>query len=302
MKRRRGDKATFPERALSRLLKNSQVELPLTRHRLIIGDSRNMREVNDDEVQLIITSPPYPMVEIWDELFEKMGCRTYREMLDYLGEVWHECYRVLCNGGYLCINIGDALRRINGAFKLFPNHAEVIKQCEEIGFNVLPYILWKKPMNRPDAFLGSGFLPPNAYVTLDCEYILIFRKGPPRRFKPLDPYRYLSHYSKAERDTWFSQIWDVKGTRQESKDAARRLAAYPYEIPYRLIRMYSVIGDTVLDPFLGTGTTMLAAMKTHRNSIGYEIDASLLPLINKRLQAKLRERDGERLLYEFTYP
>lgn len=302
MKRRKGAGATFPERALSRLLKNNRVEPPQTRHRIIIGDSRDMRELNDGEVHLIVTSPPYPMVEMWDELFERMGCNTYREMLEYLEEVWRECFRVLCEGGYLCINIGDALRRINGEFRLYPNHAEIIKQCEELGFNVLPYILWKKPMNRPDAFLGSGFLPPNAYVTLDCEYILIFRKGAPRRFRPLDPYRYLSHYSRAERDIWFSQLWDVKGTRQESKEATRRLAAYPYEIPYRLIRMYSVMGDTVLDPFLGTGTTMLAAMKTHRNSVGYEIDASLLPLINKKLGIKISQRNDERPVYEFSYP
>jgi site-specific DNA-methyltransferase (cytosine-N4-specific) len=301
MRQRGGADTTFPERALSRLLRRQRVEPPPTRHRLILGDSRDMHELCDGEVQLVVTSPPYPMVEIWDELFETMGCRTYRDMLNYLGEVWRECYRVLCDGGYLCINIGDALRRIDSAFRLFPNHAETIKQCEEIGFNVLPYILWKKPTNRPDAFLGSGFLPPNAYVTLDCEYILIFRKGRPRRFKPLDPYRYLSHYSRVERDVWFSQIWEVRGTRQESREAPRRLAAYPYEIPYRLVRMYSVMGDTVLDPFLGTGTTMLAAMKTHRNSVGYEIDASLLPLIWKRLGIKTKQTRTEGRVYEFTY-
>lgn len=302
MRRRRSVNTTFPERTLSRLLKKHRIEHPVTRHRVVIGDSRNMRELKNGEVHLVVTSPPYPMVEIWDELFEKLGCRTYRDMINYLGEVWRECYRVLCDGGYLCINIGDAMRRVNGAFRLYPNHAEVIKQCEELGFTVLPYVLWRKPINRPDAFLGSGFLPPNAYVTLDCEYILIFRKGKPRKFRPLDPYRYVSHYTRAERDVWFSQIWDVKGARQESKDIARRLAAYPLEIPYRLIRMYSIVGDTILDPFLGTGTTTIAAMKTHRNSIGYEIDASLLPLIWKRLGVEEESIMHKDRTYEFKYP
>jgi DNA modification methylase len=131
--------------------------------------------------------------------------------------------------------------------------------------------------------LGSGFLPPNAYVTLDCEYILIFRKGNPRKFTSNDPYRYLSLYTKEERNVWFSQIWDVKGARQESGEIERRVAAYPEEIVYRLLRMFSIIGDTVLDPFLGTGTTTKVAMENSRDSVGYEIDEGLLPLIKERI-------------------
>ncbi|MEM3696293.1 MAG: site-specific DNA-methyltransferase [Candidatus Bathyarchaeia archaeon] len=274
----------YPERVLSEILKSREIELPRTRHKIVIGDSRHMDEVANESVHLIVTSPPYPMIDIWDGLFKKLGCKTFNDMHDYLADVWAECKRVLVNGGIACINIGDALRKVNGVFRLFPNHAEVIKRFEELGFVTLPNILWKKPTTKPNSFLGSGFLPTNAYVTLDCEYILIFRKGGDlRKFLTKDPYRYASYYTKEERDVWFSQIWDIKGVKQESNEVERRVAAYPDEIPYRLLRMFSIIGDTVLDPFLGTGTTTKVAMNLHRNSIGYEIDEKMLTLIKKKI-------------------
>ena len=254
-----------------------------------------MEELEDESIQLIVTSPPYPMIEIWDDLFAKLGCHTFEEMHRFLAQVWSECYRVLQEGGIACINVGDALRSVDGLFRLFPNHARILEHCQRIGFTPLPYILWKKPTTKPNAFLGSGFLPPNAYVTLDCEYILIFRKGRPRRFPPKHLYRYASHYTKEERDTWFSQVWEILGERQESDRLARRVAAFPEEIPCRLIRMFSIMGDTVLDPFLGTGTTMKVAAQLHRNSIGYEIDEQLLPLIRAKMARQLRlfESSGE---------
>ena len=278
-----------------------------TYHRIIFGDSRKMEEIEDESVHLVVTSPPYPMIEIWDSLFRKLNPKIdkaferlkieenkqgkekivreiYELMHETLFPVWKEIYRVLVNGGIACINIGDATRNLNGSFRLFPNHAKIIEYFEKIGFVTLPYILWKKPTNKPNAFLGSGFLPPNAYVTLDVEYILIFRKGEPRKFKPKDPLRYASKYTKQERDKWFSQIWDdVKGERQIDPRIERRTAAYPEEIPRRLIRMFSIIGDTVLDPFLGTGTTTKVAIELKRNSIGYEIDESLKPVIEEKI-------------------
>jgi len=205
-----------------------------------------------------------------------------------LFKVWEETYRVLVEGGIACINIGDATRSINGKFRVFPNHSRIIENCERIGFTTLPYILWKKPTTKPSykgkgAFLGSGFLPPNAYVTLDCEFILIFRKGNLRKFPPKDPNRYDSALTKKQRDEWFTQIWKVTGTRQTADELERRTAAYPAEIAYRLIRMFSVKGDTVLDPFLGSGTTSDVAIKNGRNSIGYEVDKNLLPLVSKKI-------------------
>jgi site-specific DNA-methyltransferase (cytosine-N4-specific) len=289
----------YPERVLSEISKSRGIELPKTQHKIVIGDSRQMDEVENNTVHLIVTSPPYPMIEIWDDLFKNLGCKTFDDMHNYLSEIWKECKRVLIDGGIACINIGDALRKVDGIFRLFPNHSKIIEKFEGLGFITLPYILWKKPTTKPNAFLGSGFLPTNAYVTLDCEYVLIFRKGDLRRFSPKDPYRYTSYYTKDERDLWFSQIWDIKGIKQESGEIERRVAAYPEEVVYRLIRMFSIVGDTVLDPFLGTGTTTKVAMNLHRNSIGYEIDEKLLKIIKKRINYQERLLEPKRLKIEF---
>jgi len=215
--------------------------------------------------------------------------QIYDLMHQNLAEVWAETYRVLTDGGIAAINIGDATRSFNGKFQLFPNHARIIEICEKIGFTALPYILWKKPTNRPKykgkgAFLGSGFLPPNAYITLDCEFILLFRKGRLRKYEPHHVERYASRFTKAQRDVWFSQIWDFKGVRQTAGALERRTAAYPDEVAERLIRMFSVKGETVLDPFLGSGTTVKAAILNDRNSIGYEIDPKLLPLLSGKIE------------------
>jgi len=260
------------------------IENDNTENKIIIGDSRNMKEIKDCSIDLIITSPPYPMVEMWDDMFKTNGADTYEKMHDYLNEVWKESYRVLKKGGIMCINIGDATRTINGRFKLYPNHSKVIENCEKIGFETLPYIIWKKPTNKPNAFLGSGFLPPNAYVTLDCEFILIFRKDGLRRFKPKDERRYMSAFTKEQRDIWFSQIWEIKGARQSNNKVKRRTAEFPEELVERLIRMFSLIGDRILDPFAGTGTTLAVAKRLGRNSIGYEIDRSFLPIIEEKLK------------------
>ncbi len=267
----------------------------MTHHKIIIGDSINMEEIENNSVALIITSPPYPMIQMWDEMFEKVGAKTYEQMHNYLAKVWEECYRVLIDGGICCINIGDATRRSNENFKLYPNHAKIIEICEKIGFNSLPFILWKKATTKPNAFLGSGFLPPNAYVTQDCEFILIFRKGGLRKFNDTS-IRHKSKYTKEERDKWFSQIWEVNGVKQTRDKSLRKTAEYHSEIVYRLMRMFSVIGDIVLDPFLGTGTTSRIAKSLKRNSIGYEIDKNFLPIIKERLeinQKKLKSEDSE---------
>jgi DNA modification methylase len=279
-----------------------------TQHRIILGNSQQMSELEAGSVQLMVTSPPYPMIAMWDELFckadpqiaelfRKLNAKgedqtvreIYNAMHNYLSKVWAETYRVLVEGGIACINIGDSTRTINGKFQLYPNHSRITEVCEKIGFTTLPYILWKKPTNKPmykgkGAFLGSGFLPPNAYVTIDCEFILLFRKGKLRKFPPKDALRYESVFTKKERDEWFSQIWSLKGTRQTVTNLERRTAAYPEEIAHRLIRMFSVKGEIVLDPFLGSGTTTKIAIQNQRNSIGYETDLNLLPVITKKME------------------
>jgi modification methylase len=238
---------------------------------LVRADARHLREVPDSSIALVVTSPPYPMIPQWDALFVSLGATDYPGMHRILRDVWSECARVLVPGGILAVNIGDAVRSIDGKFQLWPNHATVLVDAVRIGLRPLPPILWKKPTNKPNAFLGSGFLPPNAYVTLDCEYILLFRKGDLRRLPRRDAAREASRYSRRERDRWFSQIWTgIRGARQGT--GPDRTAAFPPEIPNRLIRMFSIVGDTVLDPFAGTGTTLWCALRLGRNAVGAEID------------------------------
>lgn len=247
-----------------------------------------MQELADNSVHLVVTSPPYPMVGIWDDFFKEQAARSYDEMHEYLNQIWAEVRRILVPGGIVCVNIGDATRTKDGVFHLFPNHSRVIEAFERLGLVTLPYILWKKPTTKPrykgkGAFLGSGFLPPNAYVTLDMEYILIFRKGRLRTFEPKDPRRYQSRFTKKERDEWFSQVWTLPGTRQTLQGIERRVAAFPEEIPRRLIRMFSIEGDLILDPFLGSGTTLKSAMALGRRFVGYEKMEEFLGIIRRRI-------------------
>ena len=253
--------------------------------RLHCGDARHLDPIPNGSIHLVVTSPPYPMIPQWDELFRALGATDYRGMLGVLAGAWRECHRVLVPGGILAINIGDALRGGPSGFQLWPNHAETLVAASAAGFTPLPYILWKKPTNKPNAFLGSGFVPPNAYVTLDCEFILLFRKGSIRRLPPRDPARARSRFSRPERDRWFSQIWsDVRGAPQRS--AAGRSGAFPPEIPRRLIRMFSVEGETVLDPFAGTGTTLWAAAELGREAWGVEWNPRAFQELNERARAK----------------
>jgi DNA modification methylase len=260
-----------------------------TTHEIRIDDSASMSQIEDRSVDLIVTSPPYPMIQMWDHQFSqkdpeiaealsKGKCITAFERIHrQLDLVWKEAFRILKPGGVTCINIGDATRTINGHFQLFPNHARIITALMKLGFSQLPTILWRKPTNAPNKFMGSGMLPAGAYVTLEHEYIVIFRKGAKRRFnEEQKKNRRRSAYFWEERNLWFSDVWfDLRGTRQKLNGMTKRSGAYPLELPYRLINMYSLAGDVVVDPFLGSGTTMLAAMCTARNSIGYEIDQSL---------------------------
>lgn len=249
--------------------------------RIIEGDARDAHGITAGSVHLVVTSPPYPMIPQWDALFGRLGASSYAAMHDLLGAVWARCFEYLVPGGLLAVNVGDALRSTATGFQLFPNHVDVTERCRSLGFVPLPYLLWKKPTNRPNAFLGSGFLPPNAYVTLDCEFILLFRKGPLRRLPPKDPARLRSRFTKAERDRWFSQVWsDIRGTRQGAD--GRRTGAFPPEVPERLIRMFSCAGETVLDPFAGTGTTLWAAARWGRDAIGIEVDPAAATALRER--------------------
>ena len=277
-----------------------------TRHQIHFGDARQMAAVSDGSVSLVVTSPPYPMIALWDEQFAAAdssianaltaedGSQAFELMHSRLDAVWRECHRVLQPGGLACINIGDATRKIGGEFRLFSNHSRILHALIEIGFSILPDILWRKPTNAPNKFLGSGMLPAGAYVTYEHEYILIARSGVPRTFSPADKARRRrSAFFWEERNEWFSDVWlGLVGTRQllgnntgiDEPDARARSGAYPFELAYRLIQMYSLIGDTVLDPFLGTGTTTAAASAGGRSSIGFEIERGLEPPIRTTIE------------------
>lgn len=262
-----------------------------TIHKIINSSSADMSEVQDNSIALIVTSPPYPMIEMWDDCFSMQSEKVkvslenknfdeaFEGMHEILDEVWKETDRVLIDGGIACINIGDATKNCNGNFKLFSNHSRILNFFLKLGYSVLPDIIWRKQTNAPNKFMGSGMYPPGAYVTYEHEYILILRKGFKREFKKIEEKsnRRQSAYFWEERNIWFSDIWSLSGTAQKMKieNSRQRSGAFPFEIAFRLINMYSVKGDTVLDPFLGTGTTLLAALSSERNSIGTEIDFSL---------------------------
>ncbi len=284
-----------------------------TEHKVHFKNSSDMSEIKSNSIDLMITSPPYPMIEMWDGLFSSLNeevkqaieeedrKKAFNLMHHELNKVWKEVVRVLKLGGIACINIGDATRKIGKIFQLFPNHVKVTNFFQDNDFIELPCILWRKPTNSPNKFLGSGMLPPNAYITLEHEYILIFRKGKNKRtMPPLSENRYNSAFFWEERNKWFSDVWeDIRGISQDlnksnnnQKNIRKRSAAFPLEIPYRLINMFSLYEDKVLDPFWGTGTTSLAAMISARNSIGYEINSKFMELFKKNM-GKLRKLNNE---------
>lgn len=271
-----------------------------TQYNIYFHASQQMTELDDNSVDLVVTSPPYPLIEMWDEI---MGLQNpdinkalnanspklaYELMHAELDKVWSECWRVMKEGAFLCINIGDATRTVNGEFSLYNNNTRIISACEKIGFNNLPNILWRKATNAPNKFMGSGMLPCGAYVTLEHEWILIFRKGSKRAFKTATEKkeRRESSFFWEERNVWFSDIWDLKGVKQkiDKSPTRERNASFPLEIPFRLINMFSQRGDVVLDPFVGLGTTALAAILCERNSVGYEIDSLLRDIIDHNIQ------------------
>ena len=266
-----------------------------TEHVTAVGDARDLA-LADDAIDLVVTSPPYPMIELWDDLFTALdpgigdlldagaGEAAFEAMHAALAPAWDELARVLKPGGIACINVGDATRSVDGEFQQFPNHAVVVEAMREHGFRSLPDTLWRKPVNRLTKFMGSGMVPTNAYTTLEHEYVLVFRNGSTREFAPGERRRYESAYFWEERNEWFSDLWTLTGTDQALDGEGRdRSGAFPLQIPLRLVNMYSVYGDRVLDPFSGTGTTTLAAMLAGRHSVGYDRDRALLAGFDDRI-------------------
>jgi modification methylase len=257
----------------------------INRHKIIIADSRAMPEIPDESVHLIITSPPYWQLKDYDNARQIGFHDTYEEYINHLNLAWKECHRVLHCGCRLCVNIGDQFARsvYYGRYKVIPIRTEIIKFCESIGFDYMGAIIWQKVTTCNTTggatIMGSYPYPRNGIVKIDYEFILLFKKPG----NPPEVSRTVKEESRLTVDEWneyFAGHWNFPGEKQD-----KHLAMFPEELPRRLIRMFSFVGERVLDPFLGSGTTSLAAKRLHRDSIGYEINESFLPIIRKKIGA-----------------
>ena len=259
-----------------------------TTHRLINGDARDLSLLRDASVHLVVTSPPYWNLKRYNENADQLGhIQDYDAFLLELEKVWRHVYRILVPGGRLVCVVGDVCvaRRNFGRHLVFPLHADICVICRHIGFDNLNPIIWHKIANASyEVSNGSKFLgkpyEPNAIIKNDIEFILMQRKPGGYR-KPTDAQREASRIGKDEFDRWFQQIWNITGAATN-----RHPAPFPLELATRLMRMFSFVGDTVLDPFCGSGTTMVAALQTGRNSIGVEIDPEYCRMTARRLKAE----------------
>lgn len=268
-----------------------------THHKVILGDSRQMVELPNNSVHLIITSPPYWQLKDYGSDKQIGFHENYENYINNLNLVWKECYRVLHSGCRLCVNIGDQFARsvYYGRYKVIPIREEIIKFCESIGFDYMGAIIWQKVTTSNTTGggvqMGSYPYPRNGILKLDYEFILIFKKlgdSP----KPTKEQKELSKMSADEWNTFFAGHWNFPGERQTN-----HIAMFPEELPRRLIKMFSFVGETVLDPFAGSGTTLLAAKKLNRNSIGYEINNEFIPIIKEKIGANQPDILGT--TYEF---
>ena len=255
----------------------------MTEHRIIFGDSRSLNQIEDKSVQLIITSPPYWQLKDYGT-DDQIGFNdSYEDYINNLNLVWKECDRVLADGCRLCINIGDQFARsvYYGRYKVIPIRTEIIRFCESLGMDYMGAIIWQKTttMNTSGggAIMGSFPYPRNGILKMDYEFILIFKKlgNAP---KPTKEQKEQSAMTKEEWGQYFSSHWNFNGVKQTG-----HIAMFPEELPKRLIKMFSFVGETVFDPFAGSGTTSLAAKNLGRNSIGYEINKEFAPLIKEKL-------------------
>ena len=266
-------------------------------HTIINGDSRRMAELQDKSVHLVITSPPYWQLKDYGS-DEQIGFNdSYESYINNLNLVWKECYRVLNNGCRLCINIGDQFARsvYYGRYKVIPIRTEIIKFCESIGFDYMGAIIWQKKTTTNTtggaSIMGSFPFPRNGIISIDYEFILLFKKlGSPK--KPDKKIKDLSRMIKEEWKEYFSGHWNFGGVKQDG-----HIAMFPEELPKRLIKMFAFVGDTVLDPFLGSGTTSLAARNLGRNSVGYEINPEFLPYVKRKLA--IGQQDISNTTYKF---
>jgi len=264
-----------------------------TSHLLKLGDARKLEWIADESVHLVLTSPPYWTLKEYPPNRNQLGAiAEYEQFHDELEKVWRHCFRVLVPGGRICCVVGDvclARRKNHGRHMVLPLHADIAVRCRRVGFDYLTPILWYKIANASyevengSSFLGKPY-EPNAIIKNDIEYILMLRKPGGYR-QPTESQRQLSKLSKVEHSAWFRSFWsDLPG-----ESTREHPAPFPVSLAFRLVRMFSFAGDTVLDPFMGIGTTAVASSRCQRNSISVEIERSYLGMAAARLDAELGE-------------
>lgn len=276
------------QRSLSPMCRPLCESMHSTSHRLINADARNLSFLKDESVHLVVTSPPYWNLKRYNDNPHQLGhIQDYEAFLVELEKVWRQMFRILVPGGRLVCIVGDVCvaRRNFGRHLVFPLHADICVMCRRIGFDNLNPIIWHKIANasyevpKGSKFLGKPY-EPNAIIKNDMEFILMQRKPGGYR-KPTNMQREASRLTKEEFDRWFQQIWNITGA-----STKHHPAPFPVELAKRLIRMFSFVSDTVLDPFCGSGTTMVAALLTGRNSIGIDIDPEYCRMAARYLKAE----------------
>lgn len=298
-----------------------------TDHTIYLEDARFLDNIEKNSVELVVTAPPNPMEELWDGLFEELNIeiadafvdgdfvKAYELMHTELKKVWSELKRVLVPGGIVCLVTSDVFRQFNGTERCFRNQSKITENMKDCGFTPLPSIIWDSSIYSQPTYIGAKVSPPMCYPSVETQQIQIFRNGP-ERDEINEAYQKKSNFFCGEKEKWFKPVWqNLKSVSltetQDEIEVTPADSSYPFELPYRLINMFSIYDDTVLDPFLGTGTTMLAAITSRRNSIGYEIDETLFDkfeqelrivpslsrkVVKERLNAqreRLAETDGE---------
>jgi len=275
----------------------------MTYHRLVNGDARDLSFIPAESVHLVLTSPPYWNLKRYNENPDQMGhIDNYEAFLAELKKVWEHVFRILVPGGRLVCVVGDVCvsRRRFGRHLVFPLHADICVMCRHIGFDNLNPIIWHKIANASyEVTNGSKFLgkpyEPNAIIKNDMEFILMQRKPGGYR-KPTDEQRRQSMIDKKAFARWFQQIWNIPGA-----STKKHPAPFPLELATRLVCMFSFVGDTVLDPFCGSGTTMVAAFNNNRNSIGVEIDPGYCQMAARYLKAESSDLFSDaKLIFEKT--
>ncbi len=256
-----------------------------TTHNVIIGDARTMTEVPDASVHLVVTSPPYWQIKDYGGKGQIGFYDTYQDYIENLNKVWAECYRALMPGCRLCVNVGDQFARAAtyGRYKIIPIREEIIRFCESVGFDYMGAIIWQKKTTMRTtggaSVMGSFPYPRNGLIEIDYEFILLFKK---LGKAPLPADRHIKEASAMSKEEWrkyFTGHWNFAGVRQNGGHEA----VFPDELPRRLITMFSFVGETILDPFLGSGTTTKIAKELQRSSVGYEINKTYLPVIKEKV-------------------